>query len=261
MQRFEGARPLRSQTSGGKAQRGQRWRRLVRCWIRPLPWALCVILYAVPAGAQSLTTARRPRRDDADSSRVARELRRLRVAEAGRLQRSGNPAILPTGHCTADITLNEASQPQNDFVVDCNDPRLMSDMRQAVVAVLPLQAVGPTRVQLRVEADDAEPVGPQANIDQRESMLVKQELLELRHQQIMQQQQAGLTPPRPLFGTCTATVQLSSEAGSPPASSTMNCSDPRLEPSMHRAILAAAVLSTQSGSTLHLHVNGIFPAP
>jgi hypothetical protein len=219
-------------------------------------------------------SGRLPAPDDADSVRVARELRQLRVIEEARQrQTSGHPVILPTGRCTANITLDDTGQPQGYFPVSCSDPQLQADMRHAVMAALPLQAVGPATVELRVTANDAQPidavgsprrtVDPQTDIDRRYTALVRQELQMMRQQQVMQQLRAHLSPPRPLIGTCSATVQLNSiGTDSLPLSPVVTCSDPRLETSMHRAILAARALTAQSGSTtVQLRINGFFPSP
>jgi hypothetical protein len=108
---------------------------------------------ASPAAVQPTTI------DDADSAAVARELRRLRVAEESRLIAArGAPVMLPTGTCTAIVTVDNAGHPAPAFPVMCADERLQAVMRQAVTAAAPLNAAPGSVVRLAIIANDPEPI-------------------------------------------------------------------------------------------------------
>jgi hypothetical protein len=354
MQRCDDARRVRTKSSGGAPLREQRLCTLARCRIAALPLTLCVALYSLPSGAQTLALNARkaiidgatqvlirrgespdaatadatcvfnalqsgltteqwaellreahdhnissdtvqtmlpamltcahlgrpqsaalaasdgeatPPPDDADSARVAREMRRLRVAQESSLQLAeGHRVELPTGTCTADVTPDRVAQ--GDFPVHCSDLRLQPQMRQAVLAVTPLRASGLAPVELRVTANDADPAGaadtsgptPRLTelIDQQDSFAVKRQLMQMRQLQVQTQVQAGLGIPAPLIGGCAAIVQVG-QPDVPPVTQSLNCTDPRLEAAMNRAIQAAAPFSAQPGSTVRLRVNGVFP--
>ncbi|HTT06928.1 MAG TPA: hypothetical protein VMF64_16740 [Steroidobacteraceae bacterium] len=219
------------------------------------------------AGAPASDADATPRPDDADSARVAREMRRLRVEEESSLRLAeGHMVDLPTGTCTADVTPDRVTQ--GDFPVHCSDLRLQPQMRQAVLAVTPLRASGLAPVQLRVTANDADPAGaadtsgaaPGAAdlIDRQDSFAVQRQLMQMRRLQVQTQVQAGLGIPAPLIGGCTAIVQVG-QPDAPPVTQSLDCTDPRLEAAMNRAIQAAAPFSAQPGSTVRLRANGVFP--
>lgn len=222
---------------------------------------------AAPAAPAAPDAEATPPPDDADSARVAREMRRLRVAQESSLRLAeGHVVDLPTGSCTADVTPDRVAQ--GDFPVHCSDLRLQPQMRQAVLAVTPLRASGPAPVELRVTANDADPEGAGDTsgpvprgvdlIDQQDSFAVKRQLMQMRRLQVQTQVQAGLGIPAPLIGGCAAVVQVG-QPDVPPVTQSLNCTDPRLEAAMNRAIQAAAPFSAQPGSTVRLRVNGVFP--
>jgi hypothetical protein len=96
--------------------------------------------------------------DGADSAAVAQAVRRLRAAEETRLMAAGGgPVMLPTGACTAIVTVSEAGHAAPGFPVACADVRLRGVMRQAVTTVAPLRAPPGSVVRLAIIANDPEP--------------------------------------------------------------------------------------------------------
>ena len=213
--------------------------------------------------------------DDLDSLRLARELRRRRVMEEADLRSAQGHAVqLPTGSCTAQVVTDAAGRAAGDVPIRCSDERLQPDMRAAVLAVMPLRAAGGATVQLLVTADDPEPgagagsaPGPDpaaangllaAGIDQRDSMAVRRELTQMRVQQMQDSLRSHLPVPAPLLGTCAATVHVD-QTGAPATPVNTQCTDPRLQTPMQRAILALGALAAQPGATVQLRVSGVFP--
>jgi hypothetical protein len=97
--------------------------------------------------------------DRADAPRLAREMRRLRVAEEWRRRQTEGHAIpLPTGTCTADATVDERGLVGTQLSIHCSDDSMREFMRDAVLASEPLHAPAGSTVRLGVVADDPEPV-------------------------------------------------------------------------------------------------------
>jgi hypothetical protein len=96
--------------------------------------------------------------DDVDSAAVAQAMRRLRVDEEARLTAAGGaPVMLPTGPCTATVTVDSAGRPVPGFVVFCRDERMEGVMRRAVIAAAPLRAAPGSVLRLMIRAPDPEP--------------------------------------------------------------------------------------------------------
>jgi hypothetical protein len=99
--------------------------------------------------------------DRADAARLAREMRRLRVAEESRRwQTEGHAIPLPTGSCTADATVDERGLVGTLLSIHCSDDRMHEIMRNAVLASEPLHATPGSTVRLGVVADDPGPMDP-----------------------------------------------------------------------------------------------------
>jgi hypothetical protein len=110
----------------------------------------------LPGGA--VMTQRAAIADDVDSAAVAQAMRRLRVDEEARLMAAGGaPVMLPTGTCTAAVTVDSAGQPVPGFVVYCRDERMEGVMRRAVTAAAPLRAAPGSILRLVIRAPDPEP--------------------------------------------------------------------------------------------------------
>jgi len=201
--------------------------------------------------------------DDADSAAVAHEVRQLRVAEEARLMAAGGvPVMLPTGPCTATVTVGSAGQPAPGFPVECGDERMQGIMRQAVTTAAPFRAAPGSVVRLAVFANDPEPGADpqQARLDIADSITVGNEVARMRMDQVRNETASRGPPPPPAFGHCSATVHVGND-GTPDDHFLVSCSDPRLEAPMRQALLTIGPMRARPGSTVLLRVNSIFPAP
>jgi hypothetical protein len=98
-------------------------------------------------------------RDPEDQARVARQVRRLRVAEERRQrQAEGHLVSLPTGTCIADTVVEDHGVVTKQPSVHCTDDRIANFMRDAILASQPLQASAGSTVRLAINMNDPTPV-------------------------------------------------------------------------------------------------------
>jgi hypothetical protein len=97
--------------------------------------------------------------DPQDQSRVARQVRRLRVEEESRQRRAeGHLVSLPTGTCIADAVVEDHGVVTKQLSVHCSDDRIANFMRDAILASQPLEASAGSTVRLAVDINDPMPV-------------------------------------------------------------------------------------------------------
>jgi hypothetical protein len=111
------------------------------------------------ASASEAESAASVQPDLEDQSRIARQVRRLRVEEERRQrQAEGHLVSLPTGTCIADAVVEDHGVVAKQLTVHCSDERIASFMRDAILASQPLQASAGSTVRLAVNVNDPMPV-------------------------------------------------------------------------------------------------------
>jgi hypothetical protein len=129
--------------------------------LAPVILARCGLSDRLKSGGPDATQGTPPQPveyDHVNSALVARQVRRIRLEEETKLQAAqGHPVELPTGSCTADVTLSSQGLARDPFPVHCSNPQLQADMRNAVIASGVLRAPPGSAVTLIVAANDPEP--------------------------------------------------------------------------------------------------------